>query len=87
MSNEPDVSKPSGVEQRASGKQRSYHGCGNNSVHLANDVHLGSCEPDLVLAPEQIGDPPSRLVSDPRVENGLRVSWGVLTLFAMVITR
>lgn len=52
-----------------------------------NDVHLGSCEPDLVLAPEQIGDPPSRLVSDPRVENGLRVSWGVLTLFAMVITR
>lgn len=51
---EPDVSKPSGVEQRASGKQRSYHGCGNNSVHLASDVHLGSCEPDLVLAPEQI---------------------------------
>ena len=51
LSNEPDVSKLSGVEQTASGKEHSYHGCGNNNVHLANDVHLGSCEPDLVLAP------------------------------------
>lgn len=37
--------------------------------------------------PEQNGTLLYRLGSDPRVENGLRVSWGLLTLFAMVITR
>ena len=37
--------------------------------------------------PEQNGTLLYRLGSDCRVENGLRVSWGLLTLFAMVITR